>query len=34
MVAATEVLESHTQATFDHMLVRLELENKIPASTE
>ena len=32
LVAAAEVLESHSQATFNQMVVRLELENDIPAN--
>lgn len=33
LVAATEVLEGHSQAAFNQMVVRLELEQEIPAST-
>ncbi len=30
---ATEVLEGHSQAAFNQMVVRLELEHEIPANT-
>lgn len=33
LVAACETLESHTQASFNQMVIRLELENDIPQST-
>ena len=34
LVAASELLEGHSQATFNQMVVRLELENDIPADTK
>ena len=33
LVSATEFLERHTQAAFNQMVVRLELEQEIPANT-
>ncbi len=34
LVAATELLEGHTQADFDQMIIRLNLENHITESTK